>query len=145
MAGKKKNQKPTAFLLTVKTLIAVALGVFFVMIALAEVAVIAEDSVDYREDVAAMVDSCNRYYYARQYGNLRDELTSFDLYSEDFDKYWEICNGYEIYLRCLEYASLDGGEAKKAEYETKLSAMVSDCKYEENARYLSKLADSLHD
>ena len=109
-----------------------------------EIAVIAEDSVDYREDMAAMIDSCNRYYYARQYGNLRDELTSFDLYSEDFDKYWEICDGYEIYLRCVEYGAIDGQETRAAEYEEQLARMASECVFEENARYLSKLAESLH-
>jgi hypothetical protein len=146
MAGKRINainRQPSAFKLTVKTIIAVLGTLFLFLLGAAVLSLLSEEVVPYEEDLASMIDMCNRYYYERSYGNLRDELELFGLYSDDFGIYWEVCNGYELYLRVLEYRNIDGGKEQADSYEMELSQLAKNPVYEQNKRHLERMVQAL--
>ncbi len=146
MAGNRINEsrQPSAMKLTVKTIIAVLGALFLILFGAAVLSLVSEEIVPYEEDVASLIDMCNRYYYERSYGELRDELELFDLYSDDFDMYWEVCYGYELYLKVLEYRNMVGGEKQAASYESELSQLAKQPAFEQNIRHFERMLEALN-
>lgn len=143
MAGKKDRKKPSVVKLVIKTVLAVFTALFLVLLSLEALSEFTDNIVDMEDDIASNIDFCNWRYYDRNYAALREELTLYNLYSEDFDKYWEIVDGYEIYLRCLEYRELPDGAEQALEYQQMLERMAADCRFDENRRQLQHYIDAL--
>lgn len=133
MAGKNnKNKIPSKGTLIVKTVIAALIAFVLFIFSLTAIYGISEDFVDYGDDTAAMINNCNRSYYEKDYGYLRDSLTLWGLYSEDFDKYWEICDAYDLYIQCFEYAGLPNGKSRLNVLQAELGNMKQQCRFAEN-------------
>ena len=139
MAGRlKMNMIPSTEKLVIKTIIAILIGGVLFLFSTALIYGLSEDFVDYGDDTAAMINNCNRYYYEKQYGELRDSLTLWGLYSEDFDKYWEICDAYELYIQCYEYAGLPDGHDKLSILQAELGNRSRQCRFAENQNKLEQ-------
>ena len=145
MAGKfTDRKKPSTAKLVIKTIIAVIIGLFFIMTAFSAIAAISEDFVDYGDDTAAMINSCNRSYYEKDYSELRDTLILFELYDDDFDKYWEICSAYEQYVFCRQYSFVEGGADQMDYHRDRLLEMTLRCRNADNTNRIRQLyEDSL--
>lgn len=145
MAGNNKNRIPSKGTLAVKTLIAALLAFVLFIFSLTAIYGISEDFVDYGDDTAAMINNCNRSYYEKNYGYLRDSLTLWGLYGEDFDKYWEICDAYELYIQCLEYAELPDERAEFEALRADLNEAARQCRFAENQgrmdEFVSKVSE----
>lgn len=97
------------------------------------------------DDGISMTDSisyCDRSYYAKDYADLYDTLTIFDLYSEDFGKYWEVVDAYSVYTAALEWRTAaengrEGADEKMAQALEKLSEMESNVKFPSNLPIIS--------
>lgn len=139
MAGMTKQVKmPSLGKLTLKTIIAVVIAMLLFLFGAATISIISEDFVDYGDDTAEMINNCNRYYYNKEYGDLRDSLDLWGLYSEEFDKYWEICDAYELYVECYEYAGLEDGTDKVKLLQAQLGTMAQQCRFAENQNRLNQ-------
>ena len=51
------------------------------------------------DNKADLVNACDSYYYDGEYGRLRDYLILYDAFDKEFDKYWEIVDGYADYIQ----------------------------------------------
>ena len=143
MAGKTK--KPSVIKLILKTVLAVSGCIFLFLLSVLTISDFSDNVVDYEDDVASMIDYCNWRYYDRDYGSLRDELTLYNLYSEEFDKYWEIVDCYELYLECLEYRAIPGEKQKAEELQAEMSEMAANCRFEENRRQIESFSKALNE
>ena len=144
MAGKRNMiATPSAGKLTIKTILAILIGMFVGLLGMTVLYGISEDFVDYGDDTAAMINNCNRYYYEKDYGSLRDSLTTWSLYSEEYDKYWEICDAYAQYVQCIEYAEMDGMEDELKLAQAELGLMAQQCRFAENQNRLDQFAQEV--
>ena len=142
MAGKNnRNKIPSKWTLAGKTVIAAFLAFILFVFSVTAIYGISEDFVDYGDDTAAMINNCNRSYYEKDYGYLRDSLTLWGLYSEDFDKYWEICDAYELYVECQEYAGLPDGKAQLDILRAELGNAAQQCRFAENQNRINEFVE----
>ena len=137
------SKQPSVLKLSLKTIVAVLGALFLFFFGAAVLSLLSEEVVPYDEDTASLIDMCNRYYYDRSYGDLRDELELFGLYSDDFGMYWEVCNGYELYLKVLEYRNLTDGRGTADLYELELTHMTEEPVFEQNRRHLERMLEAL--
>lgn len=136
MVGKIKT--PSKSKLVIKTIIAVFIAFVLFIFSLTAIYAVSEDFVEYKDDTATMINNCNRSYYEKKYGDLRDSLTLWGLYSEEFDKYWEICEAYDIYVQCFEYSKLPDGKDKLMLLKAELGNMKEQCRFAENQNRLDQ-------
>lgn len=101
---------------------------------------------DWTADTGRMVSICDREYYDRDFADLREFLELYELYSPEFDMYWEIADGYEDYLlwRQWERAAqmkLPNGEEQAARYAQKLRENLQANRFAPNAPILQGFVD----
>ncbi len=102
----------------------------------------------WEKDTGRMVSICDRYYYDRNYAELRDELELFDLYGEEFGKYWEAVQGYQTYLNVIQWSRAEKMDLPEAQGQTeawreKLEALAEQPEYGENQAIFQSLVDQL--
>ena len=133
MAGKRK-QMPSIGRLIIKTLAAIMLGFFCITVFLGVVGMVREAAQSGKRDTVRMLNACNRYYYEGDWASLRDTLIMYELWEEDYQKYWEITDAYLLYLdwQREEQSGLLTGSGKKA--ATEFEAFVANCKDEDVLR-----------
>ena len=140
MAG-KKTRKPSLVLMIVKTVVAL----FLLLIIISSVAAMAEsirdDYENSSENVARMIGYCDRDYYDRDYGRLLSTLDLYDLYGEDYEKYWEAVNAYEDFIYYTECKGLKGYEEEAEKCLAKIRDNARNCKFEENRKILEGFVD----
>ena len=87
-----------------------------------------EDSLwdmEFNNDVAGMLNRCNRYLIKNEYGRLWDQLELYDLYDSQYDTYWRDVEEryneiqYEQWERAMQ-ADVDGAEEMVLYYENLL-------------------------
>ena len=140
MAGKKNARKmPTTAKLVIKTVIAVVLGLFFIFMAIGTVATVAEEYVEYSDDMAAMINTCNRSYYEKDYSELLDSLILWELYQDEFDNYWEVCDAYQELTLCRQYALLEDGAEQLLLHRGKLLEISVNCRNEDNVNRIQQM------
>ena len=140
MAGKKNARKmPTAAKLVIKTVIAVAMGLFFLFMAVGTVATVAEEYLEYRDDTAAMINACNRSYYEKDYAELLDSLILWELYQDEFDKYWEVCGAYQELTLCQQYSLLEDGAEELLYHRSRLMDISVNCRNEDNVNRIKQM------
>lgn len=93
---------------------------------------------------------CDSYYYDRDFSYLYLTLTLHDLYSDEFDKYWEAVDAYQTYTEALEWseASENGRESadvKLAEALAELSDQESNAKFSETRTTIKWLTEKLNE
>ena len=102
----------------------------------------------WEKDMGRMVGICDGYYYERDYAELREELTLYNLYSEEFGKYWEAVEGYQDYLNVLQWSraeemNLPQSEGRADAWREKLEALAAQPEYPENRALLQNLVKEL--
>lgn len=144
MQKKEKQLKSSVFN---KSLLAT--GLLFVLIVVVYSIIFGVVFGEYDDnDKADYVNWCNRYYYAKEYGSLLEELQLFNLYDEEFDIYWEITDGYRDYIEYEQWSSvtdeeLPGSSQKAEEYRQKVIDDVKNCEFEANRERLQEFVDKI--
>ena len=97
---------------------------------------------DDRRSVTDYVNNCDRDYYAKDYERLYNTLALGDLYSEDYDKYWEVVDAYSVYTTALEWRTAaengrEGADEKMAQAIEELTEMESNVKFPANLTIIS--------
>lgn len=100
------------------------------------------------KDMSSYVNACDRYYYEKQYGQLRDYLFLYELYDDTFDVYWEVVNGYCDYIECVQWASaaetgLDGSISIAEQYLQKVAENAENCRFPANEERLCEYVNML--
>lgn len=144
----RKMKKPTWGKLILKLAGILFLGMFFVSGLLVLLENVAEGK--WEDDTARMIQICDRYYYERDFAGLRDELELYDLYSEAFDPYWEVVDGYNDYLAWIQWSKaaemgLPDGEKNAAAYERKVYENLQNVKFDSNVSILQGFADQIEE
>lgn len=85
-------------------------------------------------DTVDMVRWCDDDYYGRNYADLYDMLTLYDLEGETYDKYWDLVNGYIDYQNYImwekaEAAGVENAVSYVEEYYNKVESNAVNCKY----------------
>ena len=102
----------------------------------------------WEKDTGRMVSICDRYYYDRDYAGLRDELELFDLYGEEFGKYWEAVQGYQEYLNVIQWSRAEEMDLPQSQGQTeiwrkKLEDLARQPEYGENKSIFQGLVEQL--
>lgn len=103
-------------------------------------AVLLENITDeaYEKDKAARINACDRSYFAGNYIELREYLILYDAYDDEYDKYWEMVDGYIDYMQYKQWKVTDNASEQVALYEKKLYDNYTNCKFETNKNELKK-------
>lgn len=93
---------------------------------------------------------CDSYYYDRDFSYLYLSLTLHDLYSDEFDKYWEAVDAYQTYTEALEWSEAaengrEGADVKLAEALAELSDQESNAKFSETRTTIKWLTEKLNE
>lgn len=110
-----------------------------------------EDVTYYRteeEDLAEKVRWCDRSYYERDYADLVELLTLYELRDEEFDIYWEMTDAYIDYeqykqWKKSEVMGISGSDKRVREYEEKLRENAKNCKFGQNRRQIERYLEVL--
>ncbi len=102
----------------------------------------------WEKDTGRMVSICDRYYYDRNYCDLREQLELFDLYGTEFGKYWEAVEGYQDYLNVLQWTraeemSLPQSQDQAVFWRQKLESLARQPEYAENQGIFRSLVEQL--
>ena len=97
---------------------------------------------DDRRSMTYYVNNCDRDYYEKDYVRLYNTLALHDLYTEDYDKYWEVVNAYSVYTTALEWRiaaenGREGADEKMAQAIEELSEVEGNVKYPANLPVIS--------
>lgn len=90
----------------------------------------------------SMIRQCDERYYDREFSDLLWFLKLYDLYEEDYDKYWECVNAYNDYLSWHAWkGTLESGEmpeavGKEAEARRKVEENALKCRFSQNQKIL---------
>lgn len=102
----------------------------------------------WERDTGRMVRICDRYYYDRDYAELREQLELFDLYGEEFEKYWEAVQGYQDYLNVIQWSraaemDLPQSQGQAEAWREKLEFLAAQPEYAENQSIFQGLLEQL--
>lgn len=102
----------------------------------------------WEKDTGRMVSICDRYYYDRNYSDLREQLELFDLYGTEFGKYWEAVEGYQDYLNVLQWTraeemGLPQSQGQAVFWRQKLESLARQPEYAENQGIFRSLVEQL--
>jgi hypothetical protein len=105
---------------------------------------------DHEPDLADKISYCDRSYYDRDFSELYSTLTAFDLYTGEFDKYWEAVDAYRAYTQVLEWRvalenGYDGADTKLKQAQKELSELEKTVKFPENRSLIDFLNTKLND
>ena len=138
------SKAPSVFKILIKIVIALIIGIILFGIGVS----VLEEVADYNEDRGNMADKvrgCDRYYYDKQYGELRDYLMLYSLYGGEFDIYWEAADGfmdYQQYRQWLRAEKLQTPDAEKMTemYRQKVLDRAENCVFPKNKKQMEAYA-----
>ena len=135
MAG-KKEKRPSIIVMAIKT----AVALFLILVILAGVLALSDEirmNYEYSsKNIGKMINYCDRDYYNRDYGRIRETLTLYELYGEEFGKYWEVVNAYEDVVDYQGFARLDEYKEDADKCLAEIESKARECKYQDNQRIL---------
>lgn len=108
------------------------------------------DENGFNRNLAEQVDCCNRYYYEKEYVELREYLLLYDAYDETFDMYWEIVDGYCDYMQYQQWAATPADRVPESigmmeEYREKIMGNAQNCSFAQNQKQLDIYAAEISD
>lgn len=124
---------PKTWKIVLKLILVVVLTLNSILAAIGIIASIGERYDFTKDDIPRMLDQCNELYYKRKFGELKDHLTLYELYDEQFDKYWEICDAYEAYMDHVIYKNTEEDETLPLE---RLTEIMNSTKYPDNRKVI---------
>lgn len=141
----KKKPIPSLPKLIAKGLTVLLLG--YLLLELFWFSLIAISGLDRGSDVD-YISWCADDYARRDYEELYGTLTLFDLYSEEYDLYWEAVNGYNTYLQCLQYQNaarqgMENADTLASDALAKLETMAASPQFSQNGPLLQGFLDAL--
>ena len=144
MAGKSNEKKPSVVLMGLKTVLAaLILGVFLLFVA-GMAGLIGEQYQWTNKDTARMIDQCNRYYYERDLGGLREILCLNDLYGEEYDVYWEAADANSDYYSWLGFFRA-GDTASEQKMFEQIKENAENCSFSQNQKLLDQFVQDASD
>ena len=127
MAG-KKEKRPSIIVMAIKT----AVALFLILVILAGVLALSDEirmNYEYSsKNIGKMINYCDRDYYNRDYGRIRETLTLYELYVEEFGKYWEVVNAYEDVVDYQGFARLDEYKEDADKCLAEIESKARECK-----------------
>lgn len=107
---------------------------------------------------------CEQLYMDREFSQLYDNMNLYNLTEPEYDKYWELVNGYQDNLLYLSYRSVQEQGKKQVDfayingeeestrvhfdaeekiqfYGNKVRENAENCRFESNERYLAGFAE----
>ncbi|MBQ9765283.1 MAG: hypothetical protein IJW18_03690 [Lachnospiraceae bacterium] len=145
--AKQKTNKPSILKIVLKAVAALFLLYMFVNIMIFTIFYMDEVG-DYDDNLAYQVDGCNRYYYQKEYAELRDYLMLYNSYEDEFDMYWEIVDGYADYRQYLQWLQtpedrVQGSSEMATMYKQRVIDNALNCRFEQNRAQLTKYAEEI--
>ena len=94
------------------------------------------------------IEYCEREYQDKEYGWLYRNMIYDNCTSEEFDKYWEIVNGYLDYCQYRQWSNVDESELpgctdKAEEYKQKVMENAENAKFSQNKKRLAEFAEEI--
>lgn len=105
----KKKPLPLTVKIVIKIVAIFITGWLLTMVGIFTIENIAESTED-DNNMARMVNQCDSYYYEKDYGELRDILTLYDLYDDEFQVYWDAVDAYEAKLEAADTIRMNARE-----------------------------------
>ena len=78
-------------------------------------------------------------YYDQEYGKLLNSLRMYEAYGEEHDKYWEVVDTYEQYLKYKDMVGVPGYETDAEKQFGVLEDAVNNCRNSDNTKRLQKM------
>lgn len=128
---------PSVAKLALKAVAAAVLAFFLIMLLLVTIESVGSGM--YGATDADLVSWCEDDYYARNYENLYETLTLFDLYdTETYGVYWEAVEGYDLLIDYETWSNADDTARADASLAA-LEALAEHPTYERNKPLLEGL------
>ncbi len=143
----KRQHKPSMADMIAKVIVILILGGMYICLAL----VALDEAADYDfadNNMTRYTSGCDEYYYTKKYGQLLGYMKLYDLYKPEFDKYWEIVDGYGDFLQYEQYEraeemGMEGASEQVAYYKEKLAENAKNCKFPENQERLDEFVSEV--
>lgn len=128
------KKQPNMVAVVIKGVIAGIVGLCLLLYGIVMVGVTVET---FSDDTVENLEWCDVNYNEKDYQGLMQSLELYGTMDEDFDKYWEFTEGYELYIECQQWLEcekigLDGAEAKLQEKLSNLENMSRETKFNTN-------------
>lgn len=99
-------------------------------------------------DIVSRLDRCDGRYYDQEYGELYYKLVLSNCVEEEFDKHWEVVNGFLDYYLYKQWSNCDEsrlpGSYEKAEYyREKVIENANNVEFSLNQKRLEELAEEV--
>ncbi len=145
---RKNTGKPSTLKNVLKAFLVLGLAVNWLYVAFAMVEMAFEESTDYYNSDAFLVNQCDKYYYERKYDELFEHMHLYDTYDEMYDVYWEVMDAYvdlQEYLKWKKVSADDITDARKMEklYYDKVTEAAHNCRFPQNQKYLDDFVEML--
>ena len=145
---KRNMKKPSVVKMILKLLFVLIAGFFWFSMALGMLWMAFEDGTDYYESDAYIINSCDEYYYEREYAELLEYMNLYDAYDEKYDVYWEVMDAYvdlQEYKKWQKVSSEEIQDAREMEelYYNKVTKASKNCAFPQNQRYLDDFVEML--
>lgn len=145
---RKNTGKPSTLKNVLKAFLVLGLAVNWLYVAFAMVEMAFEESTDYYNSDAFLVNQCDKYYYERKYDELFEHMHLYDTYDEMYDVYWEVMDAYvdlQEYLKWKKVSVDDITDARKMEqlYYDKVTEAAHNCRFPQNQKYLDDFVEML--
>lgn len=147
MRLKNKKKPPAVWKIVVKYIIVICLSIPVLSTMFGMYASVKEEEENL--DKADLINWCNQQYYDREFADLSETLMMYRPDDNEFDKYWEIKNGYEDYLKWRQWdkavtLNLEQSVEKEAFYRNKVNENVKNAKFEQNEKFLKEFQDKMN-
>lgn len=140
----KQPQVPSVCTLIVKSVAVLIIGYFLVGGLWFTVVSVSESESELSKTDG--LNWCEEDYRKRNFADLYDTLTLYNLYDECYDVYWEAVNGYDVFVEYEQWKQaaglgVDGAEQEaQSRYET-LEKMAQNPEFSQNAKILNGFLD----
>lgn len=125
--------------------ILIAIALFITAGLYIQTAILLYEDSEVREQREA-AENCVEELQTGDYGTLRETLMTYNMYADEYDRYWEMADAYEDYRKLVLFqtaAERDDAnilyEDRVSRYKEKLRSRYENCQFEENKERLEKL------
>ncbi len=117
-------------------------------LALFTIRYVKEESTDYYNSEAFIVNECDEYYYEKKYAELYEFLNLYKAYDEKYAVYWEVTNAYidlQEYLKWKKVSKEEISNAREMEklYKEKVINYAKNPAFPQNQKYLDNFVEML--
>ena len=146
---KNSSKPPSVLKIICKGLIACFLLWSLLSFMISTIAYVGEEN-SFNRNLTEQVNSCERYYYEKEYVELREYLLLYNAYDEVFASYWEIVDGYSDYMQYQQWMATPVERVPETaemvqEYREKIIENARNCSFERNQKQLDIYAAEVSD